>query len=57
MLRSKVTMFLWRNLKFLRPHIRGWNREMFGRVEDRKKAALRKLNHWDDVEIQRVLNA
>lgn len=56
-MRFKVTMFLWRNLKFLRPHIRGWNREMFGRVENRKKTALRKLNHWDDVEIQRVLNA
>lgn len=34
-----------------------WNKEVFGRVEERKNTALKMLAHWDEVETQRVLTA
>lgn len=37
-------------------HIRIWNIEVFGRVEDRERSVLRKVAHWDKLESQKVLN-
>ena len=43
-------------MKALKVKFKSWNNEVFGRVEERKKAALKKLAYWDEVESQRTLS-
>ena len=42
-------------LKVLKGNLRIWNREVFGKVEERKKSALEKVAYWDAIETQRLL--
>ena len=44
---------LMEKLKALKCNLKSWNKEVFRRVEERKKAALKALAHWDNVEAQR----
>ena len=39
-------------LKALKFRLRNWNKDVFGRVEERKRLA----SHWDDLESQRPLS-
>ena len=43
-------------IKALKPLIRTWNKEVFGKVEENKKVALRKVKYWDEIESQRPLS-
>ena len=59
----------WQNLKFhdsfsyilaaklkaLKGILKSWNIEVFGKVEVKKKEALRRVSFWDDLEKQREL--
>ena len=42
--------------KALKAKLRIWNREVFGKVEERKRLALVKVAYWDAVETQRLLS-
>ena len=42
-------------LKALKLKLKSWNKEVFGRVEDRTKIALQNLAHWDALGAQRSL--
>ena len=44
-------------LKALKSRIKNWNREVFGKVEDSKKAALARVDFWDEVEGQRTMSS
>lgn len=50
------SFILMQKLKILKDHFKRWNKEVFGRVEDRKRAALRKIAFSYKVEKQRTLN-
>ena len=39
-------------IKALKPLIRTWNKEVFVKVEENKKVALRKVKYWDEIESQ-----
>ena len=40
-------------VKALKSKLRHWNKEEFGRVEDKKKTSLKQVAHWDAMETQR----
>ena len=42
-------------LKALKGILKSWNMEVFGRVEVKKKEALKRVSFWDDREMQREL--
>ena len=42
-------------LKALKGILKTWNREVFGKVEVKKKEALRRVSFWDDLEKEREL--
>ena len=42
-------------LKALKTKIKSWNKEVFGRVEVRKRATLEKLAIWDNLESHKLL--
>ena len=42
-------------LKALKGILKSWNKEVFGKVEVKKKEALRRVSFWDDLEKQREL--
>ena len=39
-------------IKALKPLIRIWNKEVFGKVEESKKLALGRVKYWDEIECQ-----
>ena len=41
---------LMEKIKALKVRLRRWNKEVFGRVEERKKDSLKKMAHWDKIE-------
>ena len=43
-------------LKACKCNLKSWNKEVFGRVEERKKATLKTLAHWGNIEAQRLLS-
>ena len=43
-------------LKALKGILKGWNKEAFGRVETKKKEALRRVVFWDDLEKEKELS-
>ena len=43
-------------LKALKGILKGWNKEVFGRVETKKKEALRRVVFWDDLEKEKELS-
>ena len=46
---------LTKKLKGLKCNLKSWNKEVFGRVEEGKKATLKTLAHWDNAETQHSL--
>ena len=42
-------------LKVLKLELKSWNKEVFGRLEDRKKITLQNLANWDALGAQRSL--
>ncbi|RVW26389.1 putative ribonuclease H protein [Vitis vinifera] len=42
--------------KELKQKLKVWNREVFGNLEDNKRAALQQVDHWDGVECERSLS-
>ena len=47
---------LMEKMKALKVMLRSWNKETFGIVEERKKQALQKANHWSNIECLRPLS-
>ena len=43
------------NLKVMKEKIKGWNRDVFGRLEVNKNSALQQVEFWDGVESERSL--
>ena len=43
-------------LKTLKGILKGWNKEVFGRVETKMKEALRRVVLWDDLEKEKELS-
>ena len=43
-------------LKALKGILRAWNKEVFGRVELKKKEALSRISFWDDLEKEKELS-
>ena len=54
--RGSGSYVLMERLKALKVKLKSWNKEVFGRVEESKKIALKKLAYWDEVEAQRTLS-
>ena len=42
--------------KELKQKLKVWNREVFGHLEDNKRAALQQVDYWDGVESERSLS-
>ena len=53
--RRTSSFVISKKIKALKPLIRAWNKDVFGRVENNKKEALETIDHWDKVEGQRSL--
>ena len=43
-------------LKVMKQKIKGWNRDVFGRLEVNKNSALQQVEFWDGVESERSLS-
>ena len=39
-----------KKLKVLKVNLKSWNKNVFGRVEESKRLALQRLDHWDGLE-------
>ena len=50
--RWSKSYYLSEKLKALKGNMRGWNKDVFGRVEENKKVALKKVAYWDDLKNQ-----
>ena len=55
--RGTSSFVLTEKIKALKVKLKAWNQEVFGRVEENKKSALKKVVTWDDIESQRPLSA
>ena len=53
MVRGTSSYVVAEKLKSLKRKLKSWNKDVFGRVEDRKKQALKNLAHWDALGGQR----
>ena len=47
---------LTEKIKALKDKLKAWNKEVFERVEENKKIALKKVATWNDIERQRPLS-
>ena len=47
---GSFSFILAAKLKVLKGILKVWNKEVFGRVETKKKEALRRVVFWDDLE-------
>ena len=54
--RGSASYRLATKLKEVKQKLKVWNREVFGRLEDNKAAALQLVDHWDLVESERKLS-
>ena len=54
--RGLSSYIMMEKLKSLKIKLKSWNKEVFGRVEVRKRVALEKLALWDNLESQRPLS-
>ena len=52
---GSFSFILSAKLKALKGILKAWNRDVFGKVETNKEAALRRVTFWDDCEKVRVL--
>ena len=57
MFKGSKSYCLSEKLKALKGNLRGWNKDVFGRVEENKKVALKKVASWDDLENKRPLSS
>ena len=53
--RGRASFKLNAKLKELKQKLKVWNREVFGRLECNKDAALQLVEHWDRMECERSL--
>ena len=53
--RGRASFKLNAKLKELKQKLKVWNREVFGRLECNKDAALQLVKHWDRMEGERSL--
>ena len=51
-----LSFILASKLKALKGILRAWNKEVFGRVELKKKEALSRISFWDDLEKEKELS-
>ena len=54
-IRGTKSYVLMEKMKALKAILRSWNKETFGRVEE-KKEALQRVAHWDNIECVRPLS-
>ncbi|RVW28874.1 hypothetical protein CK203_112210 [Vitis vinifera] len=54
--RGSASFRLATKMKAVKQKLKVWNREVFGRLEDNKAAALQLVDHWDMVESGRRLS-
>ncbi|KAJ9691417.1 hypothetical protein PVL29_013560 [Vitis rotundifolia] len=54
--RGSASYRLATKMKEVKQKLKVWNREVFGRLEDNKAAALHLVDHWDMVESERRLS-
>ena len=55
-MRGSASYRLAAKMKEVKQKLKVWNREVFGRLEDNKAAALQLVDHWDMVESERRLS-
>ena len=55
-MRGSASFRLATKMKAVKQKLQVWNREVFGRLEDNKAAALQLVDHWDMVESGRRLS-
>ena len=53
--RGRASFRLATKMKILKEKIKGWNRDVFGRLEVNKNLALQQVEFWDGVESERSL--
>ena len=53
--KGRVSFRLAIKMKVLKEKIKGWNRDVFGRLEVNKNLALQQVEFWDGVESERSL--
>ena len=53
--RGRASFRLATKMKVLKEKIKGWNRDVFGRLEVNKNLALQQVEFWDGVESERSL--
>ena len=54
--RGTGSYVLTEKLKALKGNLRTWNKNSFGKVEEQKKEALKKVKGYDDLEVVRPLS-
>ena len=54
--RGFASFILYEKLKALKPILRCWNKEVFGKVELQKELALSQVDFWDKEEISHPLS-
>ena len=54
--RGRASFRLATNLKVMKEKIKGWNRDVFGRLEVNKNSTLQQVEFWDGVESVRSLS-
>ncbi|XP_059598831.1 uncharacterized protein LOC132255113 [Vitis vinifera] len=54
--RGSASYRLATKMKEVKQKLKVWNREVFGRLEDNKAAAIQLVDHWDMVESERRLS-
>ena len=52
-IRGSGSYVLTEKLKAIKVQLKNWNKNYFGRVEERKKEALKNLKEWDGLEVVR----
>ena len=55
-MRGRASFRLATKLKVMKQKIKGWNRDVFGRLEVNKNSALQQVEFWDGVESERSLS-
>ena len=55
-IRGTKSYVLMEKMKALKAILRSWNKETFSRLEKRKKEALQRVAHWDNIECVRPLS-
>ena len=54
-IRGTGSYVLTEKLKALKGQLKTWNKNSFGKVEEQKKEALKKVKGWDELKVLRPL--